>query len=117
MSDRHERFMAKNLAMGRAWEGDARAKAQAKAERTPVEPKMALCEKCKKEKMCLPYRSRQTDRTEGAASFGMVSKMLCADCKPRGKQEEPAASLDPKQVKHLLKDAKKFLRWTANRAC
>ncbi len=56
MSDRHERFMAKNLAMGRAWEGDARAKAQAKAERTPVEPKLAICEKCKKEKMCLPLK-------------------------------------------------------------
>lgn len=111
MSDRHERFMAKNLAMGRAWESEAKDKAKEKAERTPPTPKMAFCERCKKEKMCLPYRVRQADRTEGAASFGIVVKQFCDDCKPKSRKEDAAApAMDTRQVKNLLKGARKLMR-------
>jgi hypothetical protein len=111
VSDRHERFMAKNLAMGRAWESEARDKAKDKVERTPATPQMAFCDRCKKEKLCLPFRTHQTDRTEGAASYGTVIKQYCEDCRPKPKHDDKnAPALDKKQVKNLLKDAKKFLR-------
>jgi len=103
--------MEKNLAMGRAWESEARDKAKEKSVKTPPSPKMAFCDRCKKEKMCLPFRSHQTERTEGAASYGTVTKMYCEDCRPKSKHDDKhTPTLDSKQVKNLLKGAKKGLR-------
>ncbi len=102
--------MAKNAAMGRAWEHEARDKAKDKVARAPAEPKLMHCERCKKEKMCLPFRTQQTDRTEGAASYGTVIKMYCEDCRPKPKHDDKVPALDTKQVKNLLKGARKGLR-------
>ncbi len=104
MSD-FERYSAKNSAMGRAWEMDSKAK---KKVETPREPLVGICEKCKKETQIMPFRSRQTDRTDGAASFGVVVKYYCTDCFPRKKREE-APALSEKQVKNLLRGARKGL--------
>ena len=110
MSDRHDQFMAKNMAMGRAWESEARDKAKEKSERTPPTPVMAVCDRCKKEKLCLPFRTRQTERTEGAASYGTVVKQYCEDCRPKPKfDDKNTPTLNKKQVKNLLKGARKGL--------
>lgn len=109
MTDRHDRFLAKNNALGRAWEMEAQDKAKARSVKVAATPKLGKCEKCGKEKLLTSFRSHQTDRTEGAASYGTVTKMLCEDCKPK-KKETTAEPADPKLIKSLLRGARKGLR-------
>jgi hypothetical protein len=49
--------------------------------------------------------------SDGAASFGTVVKHLCEDCAPRSKRFEDAnvPAMDKKQVKNLMRSAKKGL--------
>lgn len=106
MSD-FEHYSAKNSAMSRAWEMDSKAK---KKEKAPLrEPQVGTCEKCKKETKIMPFRSRQTDRTDGAASFGVVVKYYCEDCFPRKKRDDGREPPSAKQVRNLLRGARKGL--------
>jgi hypothetical protein len=105
-----DRFSAKNAAMSRAWEMTGDKKKEEKKEYKPAEPKMGICDVCKQEALVRPHRSRQTDRTDGAASFGSVVKNYCEKCFPKSKKDlntPPPPSA--KQVKNLLKGAKKGL--------
>ena len=110
MSD-FERFSAKNAAMSRAWEMDSVEKKKEKKGHHSSEPVSGICDKCKKEAMVKSYRFRQTDRTDGAASFGTVVKHLCQECAPKDKRNEnaPPPPTD-RQVKNLLRGALRKLR-------
>lgn len=110
MSD-FDRFSAKNAAMGRAWEMDAGEKKKEKKERAALDPVLGTCEKCKKEALVKSFRFRQTDRTEGAASFGTVVKLYCAECAPKNKRNENAPPPPTeRQVKNMLRGALRKLR-------
>lgn len=104
-------FASKNAAQGRAWTMDSKEKKKDRGPREPQAPKMGVCDKCKKEALLRSYRTRQTDMTEGAASFGTVIKHLCEECAPKSKrtQEAEVPALSKQQVKNLMKSAKKGL--------
>ena len=72
---------------------------------------MGICDKCHKEALLRSYRSKEMSMTDGAASFGTVVKHLCEDCAPRSKRFDtaPVPTMDKKQVKNLMKSAKKGL--------
>lgn len=83
-----------------------------KNERKPSGPKMGICDKCKEEKMVRSFRSRETTMSNGAASYGTVIKHYCEDCAPKSRAQrdaEAAPKLDPKQLKSLMRAAKKGL--------
>lgn len=103
-------FAAKNAAQGRAWSVDG-DKTKKEKRHEPAAPKMGICDKCHKEALLRSYRSRQTDVTEGAASFGTVIKHLCNDCAPKSRREKDAEvpQLSQKQLKNLMRSAKKGL--------
>jgi hypothetical protein len=103
----HARFMAKNARMMREW---APAHHEEKQERPKSEPKMALCEKCRKEKLCRPYHFKETKREQGVATYGTVVRLLCEDCRPGKNREENAPPMASHEVKNLLKSMKKGLR-------
>ena len=104
-----DHFAAKNAARARAWAMDEEKKQKEKRE--PAPPKMGVCDKCHKEALLRSYRSRQTDVVDGAASFGVVVKHLCEDCAPKSRREKDAEvpQLTNKQVKNLMRSAKKGL--------
>ncbi len=103
-------FAAKNAAQSRAWAMDDEKQKKEKS-REPAPPKMGICDKCHREALVRSYRSRQTDRTEGAASFGVVTKYYCEECAPKSRRERDAEvpQLSNKQVKNLMRSAKKGL--------
>src|SRR5574344_353968 len=116
MNEKYDRFSAKNAAMSRAWaELDTDRKKSAGSvvqhhDHKFSEPKMGICDGCHQEALVRPHRSRETDRTEGAASYGTVVKYYCEKCYPKSRRDQdapppPSAS----QVKNMLKCAKKLL--------
>ena len=110
-----DRFASKNAAQARAWamnsEERARGNSSSQRRHEPAAPKMGICDKCHKEALLRSYRSRQTDVVDGAASFGVVIKHLCEDCAPKSRRERDAdvPQLSNKQVKNLMRSAKKGL--------
>lgn len=107
MSDRHDRFVGQNAALSRAYELDHKEKVKDKIAQGGAQ-KVGKCDQCGKESPLVGYRNSQTDRTEGAASFGFVVKYLCENCKPLPKESKN--SLNPKAIKSMLKGAKRNLR-------
>jgi hypothetical protein len=105
--DKHDQFAGKNAATARAWEMDMRDKAKAGSEQQKKEPKIGKCDRCGKEKEVKAHRSNETSRTDGATSFGVVTKYYCEECRPQPKKVVQA---DPKKIKNLLRNAKKGLR-------
>ena len=106
------RFASKNAAMSRAFSIDSeKDKQKRNSPREPAAPKMGICDKCHKEALVRPYRSRQTDVSDGAASFGTVTKYYCEECAPKSRRERDAdvPQLTNKQVKNLMRSAKKGL--------
>lgn len=103
-------FASKNAASARAWAMDDEKNKKEKR-KEPAAPKMGVCDKCGKEAMLRSYRSRQADLGNGAASFGTVIKHLCEDCAPKSRREMDAEvpQLDKKQVRNLMRSAKKGL--------
>lgn len=105
-----DRYSAKNAAMGRAWDLTDDKKKEVKHEHKPAEPKMGICEGCKKETLVRPHRSRQTDIENGAASFGVVVHYYCENCYPKSRRNQDVPPpMSAKQVKNLLRGAKKGL--------
>lgn len=106
-------FASKNAAMGRAFSMDTGKDRERKprANREPAAPKMGICDKCHKEALLRSYRSKEMSVSDGAASFGTVIKHLCEDCAPRSRSErnENVPQLDKKQLKSLMRSAKKGL--------
>ncbi len=114
MSLLDDRFASKNAAMGRAFSMETGKDRREKKERTnrePQAPKMGICDKCHKEALLRSYRSKEMSVADGVASFGTVVKHLCEDCAPRGRSErnDNVPKLDNKQLKNLMRSAKKGL--------
>ena len=105
MSDRHEEFAGKNAAMSRAW-GASKPKVRKKKN----EPKTGICEKCQQEKMVRSYRVRLNDRSEGVASYGFTSRVLCEECRFQGTPRKKEEALSDKAIKSMLRNAKRSLR-------
>lgn len=106
------RFASKNAAMSRAFSIDSeKDKQKRNTAREPAAPKMGICDKCHKEALVKPYRSRQADKMDGATSFGTVTRLLCEECAPKSRRERDAdvPQLTNKQVKNLMRSAKKGL--------
>lgn len=110
--DFSDKFYAKNAASARAWaETEDRKKPEHREARKPAEPKKGICEKCKKEALVRPHRSREADMKDGAASYGVVVHYYCEDCYPKSRRDTPTEPpLSSKQLKSLLRGAKKNLR-------
>jgi RNase P subunit RPR2 len=102
MSLTDDHFARKIAAQSKAWEetNDAPKKER---KREPAEPKMGICDKCKKEALLRPYRFKETSVSNGAASFGTVTKHLCEDCAPKSRAQKDAEvpQLDKKQLKWI----------------
>ena len=115
MNENYDRFSAKNAAMSRerAEMNSDKKKGAGSAplhDHRPAEPKMGICDGCHQEALVRPHRSRETDRTEGAASYGTVVKYYCEKCYPKSRRNQDAPPPpSAKQVKNLLKGAKKML--------
>lgn len=105
-----DHFASKNAASARAWAMDDEKKKKEKAHE-PAAPKMGVCDKCHREALVRSYRTRQTDVGDGAASFGTVIKHFCEECAPKSRRERDAdvPQLDKKQVRNLMRSAKKGL--------
>jgi len=110
MSIFDDKFAAKNAAQSRAWsmmEHDKKAREPHK----PAAPKMGVCDKCHKEALVKPFRSRQTEHMDGVASYGTVVRYYCEECAPksRAQKEAEVPAMTNKQVKNLMRSAKKGL--------
>ncbi len=95
------RFASKNAAMSRAFSIDSeKDKQKRNTAREPAAPKMGICDKCHKEALLRSYRTREMSMSD-----------LCEDCAPRSKRFEDAnvPAMDKKQVKNLMRSAKKGL--------
>ena len=107
-----DHFASKNAASARAWAMDDDKNGLKKEKRhEPAAPKMGVCDKCHREALVRSYRTRQTDLGNGAASFGTVIKYFCEECAPKSRRERDAdvPQLSNKQVKNLMRSAKKGL--------
>ena len=104
-------FARKIAAQRRAWDMTKEHETKNRDPRQPAAPKMGVCDKCHKETMVRAFRSRQTDRMDGAASFGTVFKHLWEECAPKSRAQKDAEvpQLTNKQVKSLMRSAKKGL--------
>jgi hypothetical protein len=103
--DLHDRFLRKNQSLSRAYEISRKDKTKEKTvsgERVPV---LAICHRCKQEKLTLKYHVTETGRHEGAVSVSNEYVPLCVDCapKPRKKEQE----MTSKQISSLLRGAMK----------
>lgn len=104
---RHDQFAGQNAANARSWEMEKRDKDRKKKAATPAKPLIGICDSCKKEKVVKSFRINETQRTEGSTSFGIVTKLLCSECQPQAREVK---ELKPKEIKNLLKKARKGLR-------
>lgn len=111
MSLTDDHFQRKLAAQSRAWDQTSDAPKKERAPREPAAPKMGICDKCKQEKLLRSFRSKETTVSNGAASYGTVVKHLCEDCAPKSRRERDAEvpQMDKKQVKGLLRAARKGL--------
>lgn len=106
--DMSDKFYQKNAAAARAWAETEEKKPERKRS---SEPKTGICDKCKKETLVRPHRSRETDVKDGAASYGVVVHYYCEDCYPKSRRDTPTEPpMTAKQVRNLLRGAKKNLR-------
>lgn len=105
-----DHFAAKIAAQSRAWSMD-KEETKGKKNREPAAPKEGVCDKCHKETLVKSYRVRQTDVSDGAASYGTVTKYFCEDCAPKSRrmQDAEVPPMSNKQVKNLMRFAKKGL--------
>ena len=102
-------FAEKNAASARSLA--MKEEKKKKEKREPAPPKMGVCDKCHREALVKAYRSRQADKMDGATSFGTVTRLLCEECAPKSRRERDAEvpQLSNKQVKNLMRSAKKGL--------
>ena len=106
-----DHFASKNAASARAWEMTHDQDKKEHVRREPAAPKMGICDKCHREALVRPFRSRQADKMDGAASYGTVIKHYCEECAPKSRAQKDAEvpQLSKKQVKNLMRSAKKGL--------
>lgn len=105
MSLTDDHFARKIAAQSKAWEETSDAPKKERSHETAA-PKMGICDKCKKEALLRSYRFKETSVSNGAASFGTVTKHLCEDCAPK---DAEVPKLNNKQIRNLMRSAKKGL--------
>ncbi len=109
--DFSDKFYAKNAAAAKAWAETDNKKKRTRPLHRPAEPKEGVCDKCKREGLVRPHRSRETELEDGAASFGLVVHYYCENCFPKNRRNMPTEPPpSARQVKNLLRGAKKNLR-------
>ncbi len=111
MSLTDDHFARKIAAQSRAWDTTSDNKKKERTPREPAAPKMGTCDKCGKEALLKTFRFKETTVSNGAASFGTVTKHLCEDCAPKSRAQKDAEvpQMDKKQLKSLMRAAKKGL--------
>ena len=110
MSLTDDHFARKIAAQSKAWEETSDAPKKERSHETAA-PKMGICDKCKKEALLRSYRFKETSVSNGAASCGTVTKHLCEDCAPKSRAQKDAEvpKLNNKQIRNLMRSAKKGL--------
>ena len=110
MSLTDDHFARKIAAQSKAWEETSDApKKERKHEKS--EPKVGKCDKCGTEGTLRAYRFKETSVSNGTASFGTVTKFLCENCAPKSRAQKDAEvpQLDKRQLKNLMRSARKGL--------
>jgi hypothetical protein len=104
----HDRFVEKNRSIAKSQELESKDAALAKKGYTFLErQREASCYTCKTKRKCPEFRSKQTGGTSGVVSFGGDEKFICNRYTPA---EVENRSMSSKQIKSLLKNAKRGLR-------
>lgn len=104
-NDYHDRYLRKNLALSKAYAIDKKDKFKEKVVKGEIKPETVACYRCKKIRPCLKFSIMETGRAEGAVSVSNEYVPLCEECAPK-KKKDPN-ELNAKQVKSLLKGARK----------
>lgn len=105
----YDKFAAKNAASARNWSQSEKKTQNANKKKTS-EPTLGVCDRCHQEKLVFVFKTRRTERMEGAATYGTVVKHYCEECSPKNRRDEHAPPAPTtKQVKNLLRGAKKLL--------
>ena len=104
----HDRFVEKNRSIARSQEIETKDEALARKGYHFLErQREASCYTCKMKRKCPEFRSKQTGGTTGVVSFGGDEKFICSRYTPAVVENR---SLSNKQIKSLLKNAKRGLR-------
>ena len=103
----HDRYVAKNRAIAAAEELERRDKKPEKKGVPPGERKDASCFNCKMKSHCTEFKARRSGRASGVVSVGGDEKFVCKRYTPAQAQSK---TMSDKQIKSLLKNAKKGLR-------
>jgi len=102
--DNHDRFLRKNQSLSRAYEISRKDKVKDKVTKGEQKPVLAICYRCKKEKLCLKYHIAETGRHEGAVSVSNEYVPLCEEDAPKRKKNPD--ELSAKQIASLLRGAR-----------
>jgi hypothetical protein len=104
----HDQIVEKNRATAHSYETDERDKAlEKKGYDLQQRQQEASCFNCKMKQSCNQFRAKRTGGTAGVVSFGGDQKFICSRYMPN---PSPAKTMSDKQVKSLLKIAKRGLR-------
>ncbi len=104
----HEQIAEKNRATARSYETDARDKAlEEKGYNFQQRQQEASCFNCKMKQKCPQFKAKRTGGTSGVVSFGGDQKFICGRYQPN---PSPAQMMSNRQVKSLLKNAKRGLQ-------
>jgi hypothetical protein len=104
----HDLIVEKNRAIAHSYESDARDKAlEGKGFNLQQRQQEASCFNCKMKQKCPQFRAKRTGGTLGVVSFGGDQKFICDRYTPN---PSPTQAMSNKQVKSLLKIAKRGLR-------
>ena len=104
----HEQIVEKNRAIAHSYETDARDKAlEGKGYHYQQRQQEASCFNCKMKQKCPQFRAKRTGGTSGVVSFGGDQKFICDRYMPN---PSPTQAMSDKQVKSLLKIAKRGLQ-------
>jgi hypothetical protein len=104
----HDQIVEKNRAIAHSYETDSRDKAlERKGYDYQTRQREASCFNCKMKSKCPQFRAKRTGGTTGVVSFGGETKFICDRFVPAPAQ---AQTMSDKQVKSLLKLAKRGLR-------
>jgi hypothetical protein len=104
----HDRFVEKNRYTAKSQEIEVKDEALARKGYNFLErQREASCYSCKTKRKCPEFRAKQTGGTSGVVSFGGDEKFICTRYTPA---EMVSRSMSSKQIKSLLKNAKRGLR-------
>ena len=104
----HERFVEKNRSTASSQELDDKDKAMEKRGYSYLKRQQeASCFNCKMKQKCPEFRSKKSGGSAGVVSFGGGESFLCGRYAPAAVESR---SMSDKQIKSLLKNAKRGLR-------